>query len=332
MKTIAIVTYPHAVLSSISGVMDMFQVANAYLQMQGRAPFFKVVQVSRNAPGMLRVAAPAQIECQRTFHQVQDADIILVPAFNSPAELVLAEQAHIVPWLQEQRAVGKEIGSLCFGAYFLAEAGLLKGQAATSHWLALADMQQRYPDILWQPDVLMTDNDGIYTSGGALLSWNLVIYLIEKFAGRELAIAVSKSFNIDLDKGRQRHFTIFQGQRSHGDERILDAQSFFESEYLNEISVEQAAEKAHMSKRNFIRRFKTATGNTPVEYLQRVRIEAAKKVLENTAGNVNTAMFDSGYNDLKSFRRVFRQVTGMTPQDYRRKFSHIGGAAVAEPL
>lgn len=328
MKTIAILAYEEAVLSSFSGAVDMLQVANGYLQSLGRAPFFKVEIVGNGAPNPLRVSAPAQVLCSRSLEQVQDADIILIPAFNAPPDEVLQNNAPLIRWLREQYEAGKEIASLCFGAYFLAEAGLLDGQQATSHWLALPDMRLRYPNIEFLPDVLMTDKDGIYTSGGALLSWNLVLYLVEKFVNRELAIAVSKMFNIDLDKGRQSHFTVFHGQRSHGDPRILNAQNYIEAHYTEPISIEQVAAQAHMSKRNFIRRFKSATGNTPIEYIQRVKIEAAKKALENTGGDVNSVMYDAGYNDLKSFRKVFRQVTGMTPQDYRRKFSRVGLATM----
>lgn len=328
MKTIAILAYEDAVLSSFSGAVDMLQVANACLQGLGREPFFTVKVVSDHGPDALRVSAPAQLLSSHSLAQAGDADLILVPAFNAAPDAVLQKNAHIVRWLREQHEVGKEIGSLCFGAYFLAEAGLLDGTQATSHWLAIPDMRVRYPRVELLPDVLLTDKDGIYTSGGALLSWNLVLYLMEKFVSRELAISVSKMFNIDLDKGRQSHFTVFNGQRSHGDEHILNAQQYIEAHYMDAISIEQVAAQAHMSKRNFIRRFKTATGNTPIEYIQRVKIEAAKKALERSGGDVNSVMYDAGYNDLKSFRKVFRQVTGMTPQDYRRKFSRVGAAAM----
>lgn len=326
MKNIAILAYEDAVLSSISGALDMLNVANGYLISLGKEPFFNVQLVS-DGKSDVQLSGPAQLHCTQSLAEA-DADIILVPAFNGNADAVLEKNSRNIAWLKEQHEKGKEIASLCFGAYFLAEAGLLSGQSCTSHWLAIPDMRIRYADIDLLPDVLMTDKDGIYTSGGALLSWNLVLYLIEKFVSREVAIGVSKMFNIDLDKGRQSHFTVFNGQRSHDDEGILTAQTFIESNYSGTISVDQIAAQAHMSKRNFIRRFKAATGNTPIEYIQRVKIEAAKKALEKSGGDVNSVMYDAGYNDVKTFRKVFRQVTGMTPQDYRRKFSRVGAAMV----
>lgn len=326
MKTIAILAYEDAVLSSISGALDMLNVANGYLMSTGKEPFFNVRLVS-DGKADVQLSGPALLHCAQSLEEA-DADIILVPAFNGNADAVLGKNSRSIAWLKAQHEAGKEIASLCYGAYFLAEAGLLSGKACTSHWLAIPDMRIRYADIELLPDILMTDKDGIYTSGGALLSWNLVLYMIEKFVSREVAIGVSKMFNIDLDKGAQSHFTVFHGQRSHEDEGILAAQNYIESRYSEPISVDQIAAQAHMSKRNFIRRFKAATGNTPIEYIQRVKIEAAKKSLEKSGGDVNSVMFDAGYNDVKTFRKVFRQVTGMTPQDYRRKFSRVGATMV----
>lgn len=327
MKTIAILAYEEAVLSSISGAIDMLNVANGYLMSLGKEPYFKVELVC-DGPKDIRLGVPAQILCTQSLEDAVDADVILIPAFNGNPGEVLQKNARLVEWVKARYAAGKEVASLCLGAYFLAEAGLLSGKSCTSHWLAIPDMRTRYTDIELLPDVLMTDKDGIYTSGGALLSWNLVLYMIEKFVSREVAIGVSKMFNIDLDKGKQAHFTVFHGQRSHDDEAILTAQNLIESGYSEPISVEQIAAQSHMSKRNFIRRFKAATGNTPIEYIQRVKIEAAKKALEKSGDDVNSVMYDAGYNDVKTFRKVFRQVTGMTPQDYRRKFSRVGATMV----
>lgn len=325
MVRIGILIYEDAVLSSVSGAIDLFLVANTVLQQQGQAAAFEIQLIGE---GGVALQAPAVITCNRRLNDPVDADIVLIPAFNSDPDLVLSKNGAVIEWLRAQHAAGRQLGSLCFGAYFLAEAGLLQGQDCCSHWLAIPDLQLRYPEVHFLPDTLMTDRDGICTSGGALLSWNLVLYVIEKFAGRDLAVAVSKMFNIDLDRGRQSHFTVFNGQRRHGDAGILKAQDFIEARYRGSLSVDQIAAEAFMSKRNFIRRFKLATGNTPLEYIQRVKIEAAKKQLENSHADLTSVMLDAGYNDVKAFRKVFRQVTGMAPQDYRKKFSRVGGAMV----
>jgi transcriptional regulator GlxA family with amidase domain len=323
MKKISLLVYEDAVLSSISGAVDLLTSTNGYLQQMGKSPAFQLELVAEKIK-YIQLNVPAQFICSKTLDEVTETDLILVPAFSIDPGDVLAKNGAMIDWLKTMRAKGTEMASLCFGSYFLAEAGILEGRSCTSHWLALDDMQRRYPDVKVLTDSVMTDNDGIYTSGGALLSWNLILYLVEKFCGREISISVSRMFNIDLDRYSQSHFVVFQGQRQHEDEAILKAQTFIEQNYHQPISIDQIAEQASMSKRNFIRRFKSATQNTPLEYLQRVKIESAKKALEKNNDNVSSLMYDAGYNDLKTFRKVFKQITGLTPQEYRRKYSRDG--------
>ena len=319
MKTISLLIYEDAILSSISGVMDMLLGVNRYMAEMGREPAFKLELISEKVKN-IQLHLPAQFICYRTIEEVKHTDLILVPAFEGTADMVLQKNRVLTDWLGIMYGRGAEIASLCFGSYFLAEAGLLSGKSCTSHWMAQDDMRSRYPDITVLPDKVMTDQEGIYTSGGAFISLNLVLYLIEKFCGREVSIWISKMFSIDMDRVNQSHFAVFQGQRRHEDEEILRAQAFIEQHYDQQISIEQIAEQANMSKRNFIRRFKIATKNTPLEYLQRVKIESAKKELEKNALNISTLMYNAGYNDLKTFRQVFKRFTGLTPQDYRRKY------------
>ena len=325
MKQISLLVYEDAILSSVSGAIDLLTATNGYLKQLGKPPAFELQLVGQTLRN-IQLAVPAQFICAKTLDEVTDTDLILVPAFSISPDEVLAKNRGIINWLSLMKAKGTEIASLCMGSYLLAEAGLLAGQSCTSHWMALADMQRRYQDIKVLTDCVMTDREGIYTSGGALLSWNLILYLIEKFCGREVSIGVSRMFNIDLDRVSQSHFVVFQGQRQHEDEAILKAQTFIEQNYHLPISVDQIAEQANMSKRNFIRRFKQATQNNPLEYLQRVKIESAKKALEKNTDNVSALMYDAGYNDVKTFRKVFKQITGLTPQAYRKKYSRASAA------
>jgi len=321
MKKIALLVYEEAVMSSLSGAIDLLSATNGYLAQMDLDPAFELSLVCKNGPKEIMLMPPARLTCNKTLDEAGDADLILVPAFYADAEAVLQNNASIVAWIKKMYDKGAEVASLCFGSYFLAEAGLLKEKSCASHWMAISDMRRRYPEVDVLPDIVMTDRDGIYTSGGALLSWNLILYIIEKFSGREVSIAVSKQFNIDLDRFSQSHFVVFQGQRKHEDEEILKAQSYIEKNYHLPISIEQIAEQTHMSKRNFIRRFKNATQNTPLEYLQRVKIESAKKALEKNTEPISSLMYNSGYNDIKAFRKVFKHITGLTPQDYRKKYS-----------
>ena len=178
-----------------------------------------------------------------------------------------------------------------------------------------------FPDVNLVDDRIMTEEDGIYTSGGAYSFLNLISYLIERYAGRDMAILISKAFMIDIDRISQSPFIIFSGQKAHDDEPIKKAQEFIESKFQDKITVDELAAQLCIGRRNLERRFKKATANTVVEYIQRVKIEAAKKTLETGRKNVNEVMYDVGYSDTKAFRTVFKKITGLSPVEYRNKYS-----------
>ncbi|RYD74911.1 MAG: helix-turn-helix domain-containing protein, partial [Sphingobacteriales bacterium] len=162
---------------------------------------------------------------------------------------------------------------------------------------------------------------GIYTNGGAYSFLNLIIYLVEKYYDRQTAIFCSKVFQVEMDRQSQSEFTIFKGQKLHGDEMIQQAQAYIESKLHEKISFEQLSAQFAVGRRNFDRRFIKATGNTPLEYAQRVKIESAKKSLETSRKTVNEVMYEVGYSDVKAFREVFRKITGMSPLEYRMKYN-----------
>lgn len=320
MKTISLLVYEDVVLSALSGPLDILISTNKLLQETGKPPAFQVELVSEKLKN-IQLHQPAQFICHKTLPEAKRTDLVMAPAFNGNPETVLEKNRALVKWIKAMHEAGAEVASLCYGSYFLGEAGLLNGKPCTSHWMTVENMQLKYPDANVLPDVVITDQEGTYTSGGAFSSLNLILYLVEKFCGREIGVQISKMFSIDMDRVSQAHFSVFRGQRDHEDEEILKAQTFIEQNYDKDISVEQIAEQAHMSRRNFIRRFKKATHNTPLEYLQRVKIEAAKKALEKSAQNISSLMYEVGYNDAKTFRNVFKRFTGLTPQEYRGKYS-----------
>lgn len=319
-KKISLVVFEDVVLTAVSGTLDILMGTNECFKDSGKKSLAFEVELVSEKLRNIQLHMPAQFMCQKTFDEITDTDLIIVPSFMGDPDSILEKNRELVRWIRQMYQRGTEVASLCRGSYFLAEAGLLSGKPCTSHWRAIDDMQKRYPDIKILPDVIITDQDGVYTSGGAFSSIHIVLYLIEKFCGRETAIQVSKIFSIDMDRVSQAHFAVFRGQREHDDKEILKAQTFIEQNYNNQVSVEQVAEQTHMSKRNFIRRFKKATQNTPLEYMQRVKVEAAKKALERNGQPISELMYDVGYNDAKTFRTVFKRVTGLTPQDYRNKY------------
>lgn len=183
--------------------------------------------------------------------------------------------------------------------------------------------QQVFPDVNLTLENVITDKDRIYSSGGATSSFNLLVYLVEKYLNKDLALLVSKIFGLDYSRVSQSHFAIFSPLKKHEDDAILEAQNYIEEHYLNNISIADIADKVAISHRNFTRRFKKATNNTPLEYVQRVKIEAAKRLLEKNNININDVMFSIGYNDAKSFRTIFKKITGLTPTEYKAKYTRL---------
>ncbi|WP_369679189.1 GlxA family transcriptional regulator [Siphonobacter sp. BAB-5385] len=218
------------------------------------------------------------------------------------------------------------MASLCMGAFILASTGLLRGRKCATHWMAANDFRRMFPDVELLTEKIITDEQGIYSSGGAFSYQNLILHLIEKYAGRELAILSAKVFAIEIDRISQSSFMMFQGQKDHEDALVRKAQDFIESNFTERITVEQLSDQLAINRRSLERRFKKATGNTVNEYMQRVKIEAAKKSFEVSRKNINEVMYDVGYSDTKAFRVIFKKTTGMTPLDYRNKYNKQAAA------
>jgi transcriptional regulator GlxA family with amidase domain len=320
MKEIALIIHEDATLSTVTGAMDMFIHINSLYQQTSKSQPFKLMLAGEKESNNLLPVNPLFVG-YRCIDELEKPDLVIVPAFYGDRDSMLKKHRNIINWINAKYEAGSEIASLCSGIYFLAEAGLLPGRACTAHWSDMEDIVRRYPGVNFLSDMVITDQDGVYTSGGAFSSLNLILYMIDKFCGREVGIWASKMFSLDMDRMSQSHFAVFKGQRLHKDNDILKAQTFIEENHHLPLNIDAIAEKSNMSKRNFIRRFKKATHNTPFEYLQRVKIEAAKKALEKGNQNINLLMYDAGYNDIKTFREVFKKITGLTPQDYKRKYS-----------
>ena len=227
-----------------------------------------------------------------------------------------------VPWIVHQRKTqGAEVASMCMGAFILAQTGLVDGKQCATHWAGMDTFRKMYPKVNLVSNKIVTEEDGIYTSGGAYSFLNLMLHLVEKYCGRQAAIHISKYFEIEIDREDQNQFAIFQGQKNHEDMAIKEAQNFIETNIQDKISVSELAKKYAISSRNFVRRFKKATQNTPSEYIQRVKIEAAKRSLESTEHNVNEIMYQVGYVDQKAFRTVFKKYVGLSPVAYKSKYN-----------
>lgn len=321
MKHVSIlVPRGHTSLSNIEGSHQIFSEVNTLCREMGRDPLFQVQLVgladeTRQTHGLFTVNP------QCLIGDVTKTDLIIIPAIHGDPEMVLEQNREFIPWIIQQYEEGAEVASFCVGAFFLAATGLLKGRQCATHWRFVNEFRHMFPDVQLVDDKIMTAQDGIYTSGGAYSYLNLVVYLVEKYAGRDVAILAAKAFMIDIDRHSQSPFIIFTGQKEHDDEPVKRAQEFIEHNYQDKISVEQLTSMVALSRRNFERRFKKATSNTVIEYIQRVKIEAVKKSLETSRKSVSELMFDVGYLDVKAFRTVFKKVTGLSPIEYRNKYN-----------
>ncbi|QMW00603.1 GlxA family transcriptional regulator [Spirosoma foliorum] len=320
MKQISILIPKGAILGSLEGTRQLFSEVNNFFKARGEDPLFKVqlVGLSKETPisgGLFTVHADLLID------DVEKADLIIIPALDGDLKTSIENNRDFIPWIIKQYENGAEVASLCLGAFLLASTGLLKGRKCATHWLAANQFKQLFPDVDLVTEKIITDEHGIYSSGGAFSYLNLILYLIEKYAGRDIAILAAKVFAIEIERENQSSFTIFQGQKDHEDEPIKKAQEFIERNFQDKISVDDLASKFALGRRNLERRFKKATSNTVAEYMQRVKMEAAKKSLETGRKTVNEIMYDVGYSDTKAFRTIFKKITGLAPVDYRNKYN-----------
>lgn len=312
-----------AIVDTIIGSLNLFQMANSYLKRSGQIneDLFAIDLVGLNMEPQTYNRF-FTITPTKTIDKIEKTDLIIVSGIVGDIDKQIERNILFVDWMRDQRIThGSEIASLCRGAFLLAETGLLNGKSCATHWITHDQFKQKYPQVNLIPDKIISEDNGIYSSGGAYSFLNLLIHLIEKYYGREIAIKCSKVAEIEYDRIDQNQFVIFSGQKEHSDDAIRAVQEYVELHYSDQLSVESLADKSLISRRNFVRRFKKATNNTPLEYIQRVRIEAAKKRLESSTLNVQQVMYESGYSDNKSFRNIFKKYSGLTPIEYRKKYN-----------
>lgn len=307
-------------LTNIEGTHQIFSEVNSFLVRAGKPRLFKIQLVALNKQAGLKKGF-FNVHPDVVISDNIQTDLIIIPALQGDIKKNLELNQAFLPWLVTQYKIGAEIATLCLGSFLLASTGLLKGRKCATHWVAANDFKSMFPDVHLVTDKIITDEQGIYSSGGAYSSLNLILYLVEKFAGRNMAILCSKIFQIEIDRNSQSPFMIFNAQKDHEDEAIKKAQEFIEQNVQDKITVDQLALMISVGRRNLERRFKKATSNTIVEYIQRVKVEAAKMSLETSRENVNEVMYNVGYTDPKAFRITFKRITGLSPVEYRNKYN-----------
>ncbi len=320
MKHISILVPERAVLAAIDDPRHVFSQVNSFYKQAGKLAVFDIKFVGLKREVKLHDSA-FTVHADLLLDEVEKTDLIFIPAFVGDLKTAVERNKDFIPWLVKQREKGAEIVSLCVGAFLLAKTGLLDGKQCSTHWRAADEFKRMFPAVNLVTDKIITEEQGIYTSGGATSYYNLLIYLVEKFTNRETAIRTAKVFAIDFERDSQSSFIIFKGQNQHSDEEVKKAQDFIENNLHNKLTIDLLSSQVALGRRSLERRFKEATNNTVAEYVQRVKVEAAKKRLETSRKSVTEVMYDVGYSDTKAFRGTFKKITGMTPIDYRKRYN-----------
>lgn len=324
MKKVTVLAMYNTMASTVIGPMDVFYQAGVmwnYFSGQKITPYFEVKLVTSNGKPFKCLGGVRMVP-HGSIHDVQGTDLIVVSSILD-IDRTLAVQREAIDWLKDHYRRGSHIATICTGAFVLAETGLLDGKTATTHWGFADQFQKRYPRIELKPERLITDEGDLFCSGGYNAGIDLSLYLVEKYCGHEVALQSSKSVISDIGRTSQAPYAIFQLQKKHHDDQILAVQEWIEKNFDQNFNYDTLARKNGMSRRTLERRFKAATGETPLTYQQNLRVEAAKRLLENGKRSFDEITYRVGYEDSSTFRKVFLKQTRLRPSDYRKKFQRV---------
>lgn len=330
MRQISVLGFDGALASSITGMIDLFRLAGvswARIHGQEPQPLFRTRLLTEHG-GPCRCINGVTLVANGAWRdqQVLSGDeLVVVPTIGGPISRVLEENQALATWLGALSGAESgqvRVASNCTGAFLLAEAGLLNGREATTHWGFGQQFRQRFPEVALRPEKLVTVDGPVACAGGGMAWWDLGVYLVEHFAGPEVARELARAFVIDIGRTSQAPYSVLQSRRYHSDSAILRVQDWVERHFREPLTLGSMAAEAGLSERTLFRRFRAATGDSPATYLQLVRIEHARQALAGSSDSLESIVRNVGYEDLSSFSRLFRKHTGMTPGAWRARFAH----------
>lgn len=307
--------------SGLFGAIEIFEKANEYCVKQSKKPFYNV-QIAGNNLQQNMLNGSFQLNVV-PLEKISKTDLIVVPSFDYHYDFGIQSSADTLDWIVQEHQKGAEVASICTGTFLLAATGLLKDIPCATHWQAANYFRKLFPHLDLQTSKIITEHHGLYTGGGGNSSLNLMLYLVEKYSGREAALYCAKVLQIDIARNSQSPFILFEGLKDHNDDTIRAIQNYIEQHIGHRLTIEQLADQCAMDRINFSRRFKRATRLSPADYIQRVKVEAAKRRFESTLKQISEVMYEVGYGDIKAFRQTFKKIVGMTPVDYRNKFNYV---------
>jgi transcriptional regulator GlxA family with amidase domain len=302
--------------------MEVFRHAGSLwnvLTGQSQKPYFHVTTASADGRPV-ECDGPIFIKPEAAIRDIRKTDLIFIPTTGLSIDDVVERNGPVVPWLKRWHKRGAEIASVCSGVGLVAATGMLDGKRATTHWALAERFREKYPKVKWMPELMVTEDRGFYCGGGVHAALDLSLYLVEKFCGHEIAMESSKALLIETPRAWQAGFAVIPLKTEHNDESVSLAQDWLHQNFHRTFSLETPAKRAGMSLRNFIRRFKEATGDTPLIYLQKLRVAAAKRLLESNHRTMQEVSDAVGYQDVAFFRSLFQRHTGVSPSAYRERF------------
>jgi len=331
MIDVTVVLVAGGMPSTAVAPLEVFSTAGVlWQQMRGEepAPYFRVRTASQDGHAV-RTAVSLQLEPACALDEIESTEVVIVSAVGADIDSACRANEALYPWVRDQYERGATIAGVCAGAALVAEAGLLDGRAATTHWGVAETCRRRYPAVHWQPERFITESDRVLCSGGVYASVDLGLYLVEKYCGHRVAVETARALLLETPRTWQSGYAAEPPEAVHDDTRVRKAQEWLFRNFTEPVRIESLAARAGMSPRTLARRFKRATGETPVSYLHRLRINAARHLLENEHEPVQQICRAVGYDDLAYFRRLFRRYTGASPQQYRERFGIDPAGSVA---
>ncbi|HET7085827.1 MAG TPA: helix-turn-helix domain-containing protein [Rhizomicrobium sp.] len=294
-----------------------------FLNQEAPQPFFRVTTASLDGKPVRSPYAGLSMAPQCALKDVEHTDIVIVPTSGPDLDVSLPANSALMPWLRQRHAEGAYVAGVCMGIAYLAEAGLLEGRRATTHWAVADSLRRRYANVNWRPDLFVTEDNRVLCSGGLTAAADLSLYMVEKLCGHEIAVQTAKALLLSMPRTHQMGYAVLPLSRPHGDERVRAVQDYLQETFCKPHTTGELADYAGMSERTLLRRFKAATGQVPAAYLRSLRLEAAKAMLERDCSPVQAVSSAVGYDDIAFFRTLFKRHTGMTPAEYRERFAAL---------
>ncbi|NDV21412.1 GlxA family transcriptional regulator [Desulfovibrio sp. JC022] len=322
---VAVLAYDDCLVSAVSGVLEILSIANSLPREYGGKNQFSGLEIvsphGKDVIGYVGISLSVSVGIADV-----KPDILVIPPVFGDIE-VLLEDVPLIERITDLGRGGTVLASACAGSFLMARAGLLDGKPATTHWKLAPDFKARFERVDLQPRRMLIDGGSYICAGGAMAWQDLALHIVARFMGREISSACAKMLVMDSTRDVQTPYFMFESkseENGFADKEILKVQKWMQGNYQLTASIQVLSEKAGLGERTFLRRFKRATGLTPNNYLQQLRVEAARHLLEVSSKGVDEITTAVGYDNPSSFRRLFKRMTGLNPREYRSRFSRVG--------